>query len=193
MYRYDNKVYICIYIYIVVQLLTHVQLFAIPWTAACQASLSFIMFQGLLKLMSIESVMPSNHLILCHPVLLLPSIFTNIRSFPMSQLFASGSQIIGTSASASVLPMNIQGWFPLGLTGLISLLSKEFSRVFSSTTIWKHQFFSTQPSLWANSQVCDYWKNHSFDYTELCQQSDALLFNMLSRFVIVFFQGARIF
>ena len=167
MYRYDNKVYIHtyiyiythththIYIYIVVQLLTHVQLFAIPWTAACQPSLSLTMFQGLLKLMSIESVMPSNHLILCHPVLLLPSIFTNIRSFPMSQLFASGGQSVGASVSASVFPMNIQGWFPLGLTGLISLLSKGFSRVFSSTTIWKHQFFSTQPSLWGNSQVCN--------------------------------------
>ena len=70
-------------------------------------------------------------------------------SFPMSQFFTSGGQIIGTSASATALPMNIQGWFPLRLTGLISLQSKGLSRVFSSTTVWKHQFFSTQPSLWS--------------------------------------------
>ena len=73
-------------------------------------------------------------------------------SFPMSWLFTSGDQSI--TASASVLPMNTQGWFPLGLTGLIFLLSKGLSRVFSNTTIWKHQFFGTQPSLWSNSHVC---------------------------------------
>ena len=72
-------------------------------------------------------------------------------SFPMSQVFASGGQSIGASASASVLPMTIQDWFPLGLTGLITLLSKGLSRVFSSTTVWKHQLFSAQPSLWSNS------------------------------------------
>ena len=71
-------------------------------------------------------------------------------SFPMSQFFASGGKIIGASASASVLPMNIQDWFPLGWTGWISLQSKEFSRAFSSTTIWKHQFFNTQPSFWSS-------------------------------------------
>ena len=103
------------------------------------------------KFMSIESVMPSNHLILCCPLLLLSSTFPSIRVFPMSWLFTSGGQIIG--ASASLLPMNIQGWFPFGLTGLISLLSKDFSRVFSSTTVWKHQFFSVQPSLWSNSHI----------------------------------------
>ena len=74
-------------------------------------------------------------------------------SFPMSQLFASSSQSIRTSASISVFPMNIPGWFPLGLTGLISLLSKGLSRVFSSTTVRKHQFFSTQPFLWSNSHI----------------------------------------
>ena len=73
------------------------------------------------------------------------------QSFPLSQLFALGSQSIGVSASASVFPVNIQGWFPLGLTGLISLQSKRLSRVFSSTTIRKHQFFGAQPSLWSNS------------------------------------------
>ena len=86
------------------------------------------------------------------------------ESLPISQLFASGSQSIGASTSASFLPVNIQGWFPLELTGLISLLSKGLSRVFSSTTIWKHQFFSAQPSLWCNSHIIrDNWRNHSFD------------------------------
>ena len=113
-----------------VQLLSYVWLFATPWTVACQASLSITNFQSSPKPMSIELVMPSNHLILYHP-LLLPSIFPASGSFPMSQLFATGSQSIGASASASNLPMNIQGWFPLGLTGLI-LLSKGLSRVFSS-------------------------------------------------------------
>ena len=75
----------------------------------------------------------------CHPLLLLPSVFPSIRVFPMSLIFASGGQRIWVSASASVLPMNIQSWFPLGLTGLI-LLSKGLSRVFASTTVWKHQF-----------------------------------------------------
>ena len=79
--------------------------------------------------------------------------FPAYGSFPMSQLFASRGQSIGASASALVLPMNIQGWFPSGLTGLITLLSKRLSRVFSSTTIWKHQFFGTQPSLWSNSHI----------------------------------------
>ena len=92
---------------------------------------------GLLKLMSIESLMPSNHLILCHPLLLLPSVFPIIRSLPMSWLFPSRGQRIGASASASVLPMNIQGYFPLERMGLISLLSKGLSRVFSNTTVQK--------------------------------------------------------
>ena len=74
-------------------------------------------------------------------------------SFPLSQLFASGGQSIGVSASVSVLPMNIQGWFPLGWTGLIFLQSKGLSRVFPNTTVWKHQFFSAQPSLWSSSHI----------------------------------------
>ena len=123
---------------VVVVQLSHVWLFATPWTAAHQASLSFTISWSLLKLMSIESVMPSDHLMLCHSVLLLPSIFPNIRVF--SRLFASGGQSIGASALALVLPMNIQDWFHLGLTGLISLQSKRLSRVFSNTTVQKHQF-----------------------------------------------------
>ena len=132
---------------VVVQSLSSVQLFATPWTAACKSSLSFSISLSLLKLMSIESVMPSNHLILCCP------LYSCLQSFPasgfflMSQIFASGGQCIGVSASASVLPMNIQGWFSLEWTGWISLLSKGLSRIFSNTTVQKHQFFSAQLSL----------------------------------------------
>ena len=142
----------CSYI-VVVQFLSHVWLFDILWTAAHQASLSFTVSWSLLKLMSIESITLSNYLILCHPLILLPQSVPASGSFPVSWLFASDSQSIGVSASASVLPVNIQGWFPLGLTGLISLLSKGLSRVFSSTTVWKHQFSSTQLSLWFNSHI----------------------------------------
>ena len=92
---------------VVVQLLSHVQLFATPWTAACQASLSFTISWGLLKLMSIESVMPSSHLILCHPLLLLPSIFPRTRVISNESSLPSGGQSIGASASALVLPINI--------------------------------------------------------------------------------------
>ena len=97
-----------------VQLLSRVRLFATPWTAARQASLSITNSQNLPKLMSIKSVMPSNHLILCHPLLLLPSIFPSIRVFSDESVFTSGGQSIGVSASASALPMDIQDWFPLG-------------------------------------------------------------------------------
>ena len=92
------------------------------------------------------------------PLLLLSSILHSIRVFLMSCLFTSGGQSIGASASASVLQVNIQGWFPLGLTGLISLQSKGLSRVFSSPTIWKHQFFGTQHSLWSSAPIHEYWK-----------------------------------
>ena len=94
-------------------------------------------------------------------------------SFPVSCLFASGGQTFG--ASASVLPMNIQDWFPLGLTSLISLLSRRLSRVFSSTTVQKHQFFGLLYHLTLTS-IHDYWKNHSFDYTDLCWQSNVSAF-----------------
>ena len=120
-----------------------VQLFATPWTVARQASLSITNSQNLLKLMPIESVMPSNYFILCSLLLLSPSIPAS-GSFQMSQFFTSGGQRIGASASASVLPMNIQDWFPLGWTGWISLQSKGLSRIFSNTTVQKHQFFGAQ-------------------------------------------------
>ena len=127
-----------------VQSLSRVQLFVIPWIAARQASLSITNSRSLLKLMFIESVMPciSCQLILCCPLLLLALIVLSIRVF----------------SNESVLhirwPMNTQDRSPLGLTGLISLLSKRLSRVFSNTTIWKHQFFGTQLSLWSNSDIC---------------------------------------
>ena len=125
---------------------------ATPWTAACQASLSITNSWSLFKLMPIESVMPSNHLILCHP-LLLPSVFPESGSFQISQFFTSGGQSIGISASTSVLPMNIQDRFHLGWTGWISLLLKGLSRVFSNTTVQKHQVFSAQLSLQSNSHI----------------------------------------
>ena len=135
---------------VVVQSLSPAWLFATPWTPARQISLSFTISKSLLKLMSIELVMASNHLILWHPWILLPSIFPSkdfferfFLSLLMSQLL--GSQSIGASASASVLPKTIQACFPLGLTGLISLQSKGLSTVFSNTTVQRHQFFGTPP------------------------------------------------
>ena len=122
------------------RLLSHVWLFVTPGTSRCQASLSFTNSWSLLKLMSVKSVMPSNHLIPCCPLFLQPSIFPSIRVFQMSQLFTSRGQSIGASASTSVLPMNTQDWSPLGWTSWISLQSKGLSRVFN-TTVQKHQFF----------------------------------------------------
>ena len=143
-----------------VQLLSRVWLFATPWTVARQASLCINTSWSLLKLMSIKSVMPSNHLILSS----CPQFFPASGSFQMSQLFTSGGQSIGVSPSTSVLPMNTQDWSPLGWTGWISLQSKGLSRVFSNTTVQKHQFFSTQLSFSPTlTSTHDHWKNHSLD------------------------------
>ena len=106
--------------------------FDTPWTTAHQASLAITNSRSLLKFMSTESVMPSNHLILCLPLLLPPSVFPSIGVFSNNQLFASGVQSIGVSDSASVLPMNIQNWFPLGWTGWISLTLKSLLQHHSS-------------------------------------------------------------
>ena len=135
----------------------------------------------------------------CHPTLLsvvsfsCPQSFPASESFPMSRLFTSGSQSIGTSASASVLPMNIQGLFPLGLTGLISLLSKELSKVFSSTTVSKHHFFSTQPSFMV--QLSHIYmitrKTTTLTRQTFVGKIMALLFNMLSWFVIPFLPRSK--
>ena len=105
----------------------------------------------LLKLTSVELVMPFNHLIICSPFSFCLQSFPASGSFPLSQLFASNGQSIGPLAS--VLPVNIQGWFPLELTGLISLQSTGLSRVFSNTTVQKHQFFGAQPSSQSNSHI----------------------------------------
>ena len=121
-------------------------------SAVCHASLSITNSQSFLKLMSIESVMPSNHLNLSHP-LLLPSIFLSIRVFSNESVLCISGQSIGVSVSASVLPMNIQDWILLGWTSWISLQSKGLSRVFSNITVQKHQFFSAQLSLWSNSHI----------------------------------------
>ena len=115
-----------------VQSLSRVRLFAAPWIAACQASLSITKSQSSLKLTCIELVMPSSHLILCHPLLLLPPTPPSIRVFSNESTFAWGGQSIGVSASAAVLPMNTQDWSPLGWTGWVSLQSKWVVRVFSS-------------------------------------------------------------
>ena len=131
--------------FVVVQLLTCANFLRSHGLPAHQAFLSFTVSWSLLKFMSTESMMLSNHLILCHP-LLLPSIFPSMR------VFASSGQ--STGASAAVLPMKIQDLFPLGLTALTSLLFKGLSRVFSSIAIRKHQFFGTHPSLWSNSHIC---------------------------------------
>ena len=132
-----------------VQLLNHVQLFANPWTVAHQASLSITNCQSLLKLMSLELVMPSKHLILCCPLLLLPWIFPSIRVFSkVSVLHIRWPKYWNFSIS----PSN-EYWGPLRLTALISLVSKGLSRVFSNTTVQKHQFFGTLLSLWSNSHI----------------------------------------
>ena len=145
--------------------------FAIPQTAAHQASLSFTISWSLLKL--VHWVGDVIYLILCCSFLLLSSIFPSIRVFfLLSWLFASGDPSIGALASASVLPMNIQGWFPLGLTGLISLLSKdsqEFSLAPQFESITSLVFsFLYGPTL---TSVPDYWKSNSFDYMDLYWQN----------------------
>ena len=167
-----------------VQLLSHVWLFMTQWTAAWQTSLSITNSGTLLKLMSIESVMPSNHLILCHPLLLLPAIFPSITVFPMNQFIASGGQSIGVWASTSVLPMNIQDWLPLGWTCWISLQSKGLSRVFSNTTVWKQQFFSPQFSF--SYPYIPTGKTIALTRQTFVGKVMSLLFNMLFRLVVTF-------
>ena len=122
----------------------------ITWTASHQVSLSSISL-NLIKLMSIESLMPSNYLIFSHPFLSCPQSFSASGSFPMSLPFTSGGHSIGASASASVLPINIKGLFLSGLTGFIPLVSKGLSGIFSSTVVGKNQFCGAQPSLQCNS------------------------------------------
>ena len=143
--------YLFTYLWFVVQLLSYVQLFVTPQTLACQSPLPSTVSQSLLKFMCLELVMPSNHLILYHPLFLLPSIFPIIRFFPKSWLFTSGGQSTGASASASVLPVNSRVWFPLGLTHvryiftvIISnfVCNSKFYYVFACTFIFLLNTFS---------------------------------------------------
>ena len=130
-----------------VQPLSRVRLITTPWTAARQASLSITNTRSSPKPMSIESVMPSNHLILCRPLVFLPSIFPSIRDFSNESALRIRWPKYWSFSSTSVLPMNAQDWSALGWTSWISLQSKELSRVFSKTTVQKHQFFGAQLSL----------------------------------------------
>ena len=144
-----------------VQSLSHVQLFATQWTAACQASLSTTNTWTLLKLMSIESVIPSNHLILCCPLLFLPSIFPSIRAFSKeSALHIRWPRYWNLSFSISL--SNIQDWFLLGWDGWISLQSKGLSSVFSNTKSINSSVLSFlySPTL---TSIHDHWKSHSLD------------------------------
>ena len=136
-----------------VQSLSRVQLFATPWIAARQASLSITNSWSSSKLMCIESVMASSHHILCRPLLLLPPIPPRIRVFSHESTLQMRWPSIGVSALTSVLPMNTQDWSPLGWIGWISLQSKGLSRVFSNTTVQKHQFFGAQLSSQSNSHI----------------------------------------
>ena len=142
-----------------VQLLSHVQLFATPWMVACQASLSITNSLSLLKLISIELVMPSNHLVLCHPLLLLPSIFPSIRVFSNESALRIRWPKYW-SFSFNISPSNeYSDWFPLGWSGWISLQSKGLSTVFSNTNSSVLSFLYG-PTL---TYIHDYWRNHSFD------------------------------
>ena len=169
-----------------VQLLSLVHLFVTPWTAACQASLSFTISWSLLKLVPIELLMSFNHLILCAPSFSCPQTFPASGTFPMNQLITSGGQRIRASASASVLPMNIQDWFPLGLTGLISLQSKGLSRAFSNSTVWKHN--SSGPTL---TSILDYWKTIALTRGSFVRKVMSLLLNTLSGIAIAFLPRSK--
>ena len=137
--------------------------------------------------MSIKLMMPFNHLILCSPPPSCPQSFPASESFPESQFLASGGQSIRASALASVLPVNIQDWFSLGLTGLISLMSDGLSKVFFSTTIWNISS-SAVSFLYGQTLTSthDYWKHYSFDHIDLWWQSDVSAFEYAVSFVIAF-------
>ena len=177
---------------VVVQLLSHVRIFATPRIAAHQASCP----SPTLGACSDSSPLSR----WCHPTISssVISFSSCLQSFPASGsfltswLFTSVGQSIGASALASVLPMNIRDWFPLGLSGLISLQSKGLSRVFSNTTVEKHQFFGTQPSLWSSSTtIHDYWKNIPLTIQTFVSKVMSLLFNTQSRFVIAFLPRSK--
>ena len=159
-----------------IQLLNCVRLFTTPWTAACQASLAITNSQSLLKLMSMSWWCHKTISSSVIPFPLYLHSFPASGSFPVSQFSTEGGLSIGASASASVLPMNIQDLFPLGLTGLISLLSKGLSRVLFNKTFQKHQFFGAQLSLWSNSHIHIWLRENSFDDMNLRWQSNVFDF-----------------
>ena len=155
---------------VVVQFPSYVWLFATPWTAAHQASLSFIISRSLPKFKSIAFVMPSSLLILWCPLLLLPSIFLSIRDF-FNESMVRIRWPKSWDFSLSISPSNeYSGLIPLKLTDLIS---KGLSGVFSSTTVWMHRFFGALASLWSKSHnhINDHWKDHSLYYMDICWQS----------------------
>ena len=133
-----------------VQLLSHVRLFATPWTAACQASLSITNSQNLFKLMSTESVMPSSHFILCRPLLLLPSIFPSIRVFSNESVLCIRRPKYWSFSISSSPSNEYSGWISSRIDWFDLLAVKGLSRVFSNTTVQKNQFFGAEPSLWCN-------------------------------------------
>ena len=163
-----------------------------PWTAACQVSVSITYSQNLLKLMFIGSVMPSNHLILLVPFSSCLQSFPASGSFPMSQLFTSGGQSIGVSASASVLPMNTQDWSPLGWTGWVSLQSKGLSESFptphfKSVNSWHSAFFIVQLS----HPYMTTGKTIALTRWTFAGKVMFLLFNILSRVFITFLPRSK--
>ena len=182
-----------IYVPVPVQSFSCVWLFVTPWFAARQVSLSITNSQTLLKLMSIESVMPSSHLILCHPLLLLSPIPPSIRVFSNESTLHMRWPKIGVSALASVLPMNTQDWSPLEWTGWISLQSKGLSRVFSNTTVQKHQFFSAQLSSQSNTHIHTWPLEKPIALTRwtLVGKVMSLLLNMIFRLVITFLPRSK--
>ena len=169
-----------------VQSLSFVRLFATPWITARQASLSITKTRSSLRLTPIQSVMPSSRLILCRPLLLLPSVFPSIRGFSNESVLRITWPSIGVSASASVLPMNIQDWFPLGLTDWISLLSKGLSKSLlqhhssKASILWCSAFFMVQfshPYMTTGNTIA--WTRQTFVGKVM-----SLLWNMLSMLVI---------
>ena len=159
------------------QLLSHVRLFATPWTEARQPSLSITNSRSLLKFMSVNLVIPSNHLILCHPLLFLPSILSSIRVFSSESVLHIRCPKYW-SFSFNFSPSNEHpGLISLGWTGWISQQSKGLSRVFSNTTVQKINSlvlsYLYSPTL---TSIHDHWKNHSIDWTDLCWQSNVSAF-----------------
>ena len=174
-----------------VQLLSHVRLFATPWTAVLQASLSTINCLSLLKLMSIESVMPSNHLILCHLLLLLPSIFPRIKVFSNESVlrirwpkyWSFSFSISPSNEYSGLISFRIDWLDPSLRDSQESSPVPQFKNINSSAIS-----FLYSPSL---TSIHDYWKNHNLDQTDLCWQSNVSLFNMLSRLVITFLPRSK--